>query len=131
MSRRAPYLDSAMCVSSEGRPHFSPLHWLVQVLQCQTRARSKTVSEARRDALLTRTRAHGASLGITTEADVERLSDEYHRIRDYVKLAAPEPEVLRIAGEEAKQNGTSQLTSRQIDRVIRATRATRAARKKK
>jgi prevent-host-death family protein len=44
-------------------------------------------------------------------------------IRDYVRLAAPEPEVLRIIGEEAERNGTSALTSRQIDRVIKATRA--------
>jgi prevent-host-death family protein len=49
-------------------------------------------------------------------------------IRDYVKLAAPEPEVLRVIGEEAKRNGTSRLTSRQIDAVIRKSRA---ARKKK
>lgn len=45
------------------------------------------------------------------------------RIREYVKLAAPEPEVLRIVGEEAKRNGTSRLTSRQIDRIVRLMRA--------
>ena len=44
-------------------------------------------------------------------------------LRDYVKLAAPEPEVLRIIGEESEQNGTNTLTSREIDRVIQATRA--------
>lgn len=33
-------------------------------------------------------------------------------IRDYVKLAAPEPEVLRIIGEELERNGTNTLTSR-------------------
>ncbi len=44
-------------------------------------------------------------------------------IRDYVKLAAPEPEVLRILGEESEQNGTSILTSRQIDQIIKATRS--------
>ena len=43
-------------------------------------------------------------------------------LRDYVKLAAPEPEVLRIIGEESKRNKTSTLTSRQIDQVIKATR---------
>jgi len=84
---------------------------------------TKTVSKAKWDALLTRTRVHGASLGITTEADVERLSDEYRRMRRHAKLTAPEPEILRIVGEEAKRNGTSGLTSRQIDRIIRATRA--------
>src|ERR1700756_4358331 len=43
-------------------------------------------------------------------------------LADYVKLAAPEPEVLRIIGEESKRKGTSRLTSRQIDQVIRSTR---------
>jgi prevent-host-death family protein len=44
-------------------------------------------------------------------------------IRDYVKLAAPEPEVLKILGEESLKNGTNTLTSRQIDQIIKATRA--------
>ncbi|MBB6145104.1 prevent-host-death family protein [Silvibacterium bohemicum] len=44
-------------------------------------------------------------------------------IRDYVKLAAPELEVLRILGEDAQRNGTDTLTSRQIEQVIKATRA--------
>jgi prevent-host-death family protein len=44
-------------------------------------------------------------------------------IRDYVKLAAPEPEVLRIIGEESERNQTNILTSRQIDQVIKASRA--------
>ena len=44
-------------------------------------------------------------------------------IRDYVKLAAPEPEVLKIIGEESTRNRTNALTSRQIDRIIQSTRA--------
>ena len=44
-------------------------------------------------------------------------------IRDYVRLAAPEPEVLRIIGEESQRRGTDKLTSRQIDQVIKAVRA--------
>jgi hypothetical protein len=44
-------------------------------------------------------------------------------IRDYVKLAAPEPEVLRIIGVESERKGTNILTSRQIDQIIKATRA--------
>jgi prevent-host-death family protein len=44
-------------------------------------------------------------------------------IRDYVKLAAPEPEVLRILGEESVKKGTNTRTSRQIDQIIKATRA--------
>jgi prevent-host-death family protein len=44
-------------------------------------------------------------------------------IHDYVKLAAPEPEVLRIIGEESKSNGTHKMTQRQIDQEIKAYRA--------
>lgn len=46
-------------------------------------------------------------------------------IRDDVKLAAPEPEVLRVLGEESKRKGTHAITSRQIDRIIRSARARR------
>src|SRR5262249_31578158 len=41
-------------------------------------------------------------------------------IRDYVRLAAPEPEVLEIVGRESKRKRTDSLTSRQIDRIIKA-----------
>jgi prevent-host-death family protein len=44
-------------------------------------------------------------------------------IRDYVRLAAPEPEVLRVIGEESRRKGTDKLSSRQIDQIITATRA--------
>jgi prevent-host-death family protein len=44
-------------------------------------------------------------------------------IRDYVRLAAPEPEILRIIGEESKSKGTDSLTSQKIDQIIKATRA--------
>jgi prevent-host-death family protein len=44
-------------------------------------------------------------------------------IRDYVRLAAPEPEVLRLIGEESERNGTSAFTSRQIDRIIKTSRS--------
>ena len=49
-------------------------------------------------------------------------------IRDYVKLAAPEPEVLRVIGEESERTRASALTARQIDRIIRTTRAQRPKR---
>ncbi len=49
-------------------------------------------------------------------------------LRDYVKLAAPEPEVLRIIGEESKRKGTASLTSLEIDRAIKAARAQRKKR---
>src|SRR5713226_9346842 len=44
-------------------------------------------------------------------------------IRDYVRLAAPEPEVLRVIGQESQRKGTDKLSSRQIDQVIKAARA--------
>lgn len=43
-------------------------------------------------------------------------------IRDYVRMAAPEPEILRLIGEESVRKGTDKLTSRQIDREIGAAR---------
>ena len=49
-------------------------------------------------------------------------------IRDYVRLAAPEPEVLRIIGEESKAKGTNNLSSQQIDRIIKDTRAKKTKR---
>lgn len=49
-------------------------------------------------------------------------------IRDYVKLAAPEPEVLKIIGEESERNRTNKLTSRQIDRIIRTSRSQKTKR---
>src|SRR6266436_95112 len=44
-------------------------------------------------------------------------------IRDYVRLAAPEPEVLRAIGQESTRKGTASLSSRQIDRIISAARS--------
>jgi putative PIN family toxin of toxin-antitoxin system len=44
-------------------------------------------------------------------------------IRDYVRLAAPEPEVLRVIGEESKRKGTNKLSSRRIDQIITTARA--------
>jgi hypothetical protein len=49
-------------------------------------------------------------------------------IRDYVRLAAPEPEVFRAIGEESKRKGTDKLTSGQIDQVIKAARAAKPKR---
>jgi prevent-host-death family protein len=44
-------------------------------------------------------------------------------IRDCVRLAAPEPEVLRVIGEESRRKGTDTLSSRQINKVIEAARS--------
>src|SRR5579863_2912324 len=49
-------------------------------------------------------------------------------IRDYVRLAAPEPEVLRLIGEEAERKGRSKLTSRRIDRIIKSARSQKTKR---
>jgi prevent-host-death family protein len=49
-------------------------------------------------------------------------------IRDYVKLAAPEPEVLRLIGEESQRKGTDKLSSRQIDQIVKETRASKRKR---
>lgn len=44
-------------------------------------------------------------------------------LQDYIRLAAPEPEILRIIGEDAERKGTSRLSPKQIEREIRAARA--------
>jgi prevent-host-death family protein len=50
-------------------------------------------------------------------------------IRDYVRLATPEPEVLRLIGEESRRHGTDRMTSRQIDQTIQAARKQRSRRR--
>jgi prevent-host-death family protein len=50
-------------------------------------------------------------------------------IQEYVKLASPEPEVLRVIGEESERNKTNMVTGRQIDRIIQATRQTKNKRR--
>jgi prevent-host-death family protein len=49
-------------------------------------------------------------------------------IRDYVRLAAPEPEILRIVGDVSRRNRTDKMTSRQIDAVIKEARAAKKRR---
>jgi prevent-host-death family protein len=44
-------------------------------------------------------------------------------IKQYVRLAAPEPDVLKAIGEHSRAKGTNALTSRQIDRLIKKARA--------
>ena len=43
-------------------------------------------------------------------------------IRDYVRLAVPEPEVLRIIGKESESKGTNRLSVAQINKVIKTAR---------
>jgi prevent-host-death family protein len=52
-------------------------------------------------------------------------------LRDYVKLAAPEPEVLRVIGEVSQRNGTDKMTSRQIDDVIQEARAAKRTKRER
>lgn len=49
-------------------------------------------------------------------------------IRDYFRLATPEPNVLRVIGEESERKGTDKLTSKQIDRVVKSARARKLSR---
>jgi prevent-host-death family protein len=49
-------------------------------------------------------------------------------LSDYIRLAAPEPEILTILGEESRQKGTDKMTAREIDAVIRDTRKRRSRR---
>ena len=46
-------------------------------------------------------------------------------IQDYIRLAAPEPEILKTLGEASIRRGTDKFTMRQIDRVIKAARTSR------
>jgi prevent-host-death family protein len=43
-------------------------------------------------------------------------------VRDYVRLAVPEPEVLRIIGIESKNKGTNRLSTTQIDQIVKTAR---------
>jgi prevent-host-death family protein len=43
-------------------------------------------------------------------------------LRDYVRLAVPEPEVLRVIGAESRRKGTANLNSRQINQIIKLAR---------
>ncbi|HTW81732.1 MAG TPA: type II toxin-antitoxin system Phd/YefM family antitoxin [Terracidiphilus sp.] len=72
--------------------------------------------------LLDRVSADGRSLVIEKRGTPRAV---LLSLRDYVKLAAPEPDVLRIIGEESIRNKTALFTSRQIEKEIKAARAER------
>jgi prevent-host-death family protein len=44
-------------------------------------------------------------------------------IREYVRLAAPEPEVLKVIGEESRRKRTDKLSASRIDHIVKAARA--------
>lgn len=46
-------------------------------------------------------------------------------ISDYVRLAVPEPEVLRVIGKESKGKGTNRLSATQIEQIVRTARKSR------
>jgi prevent-host-death family protein len=46
-------------------------------------------------------------------------------IEDYIRLAAPEPEILKAIGEASVRRGTSKLSSRRMDRIIQQARVSR------
>jgi len=43
-------------------------------------------------------------------------------IRDYLRLAVPEPEVLRAIGKESIRKRTNKLSTTQIDRIVKGAR---------
>src|ERR1035438_748911 len=43
-------------------------------------------------------------------------------IRDYARLASPEPKVLKLIGKKPERKGTQNLGPRQINKAIKATR---------
>ena len=43
-------------------------------------------------------------------------------IKDYIRLAAPEPDILRIIGEESKKRRTDRISPGRIDVLIRRAR---------
>jgi len=47
-------------------------------------------------------------------------------LRDYVRLAVPEREVLRVIGTESRQKRTNRLSSRQIDGIVKAARTAKS-----
>ena len=45
------------------------------------------------------------------------------KAREFFNFAVPVPKVLQTIGEESRRKGTDKLTSRQIDKIIKAARA--------
>jgi len=80
---------------------------------------------------LRNTRDGGAFLR-RTAAPIKRRRMNERELRSfaaYVKFAAPEPDILRIVGEESRHNRTNRLTLQQINGIIRRARARKRARK--
>jgi prevent-host-death family protein len=73
--------------------------------------------------LLDRVESEGKSLVIEKRG---RPRAVLMSLRDYVRLAVPEPEVLQAIGAESRRKGTSNLSSRQINQIIKLARRSKA-----
>lgn len=47
-------------------------------------------------------------------------------LQDYVRLAAPEPEVLQLIGKESRRKRTDKFSTKQIDKIIKAARRSKS-----
>jgi hypothetical protein len=74
----------------------------------------RTRSAGKRRSLVVKKRAASSSILLSS--------------RNYVRLDAPVADVLMMIGEESIRNRTDTLSSRQIDRVIKATRTKKSKR---
>ena len=73
--------------------------------------------------LLDRVESEGKSLVIEKRG---RPRAVLMSLRDYVRLAVPEPEVLQVIGAESRRKGASNLSSRQINQIIKLARRSKA-----
>jgi prevent-host-death family protein len=76
-------------------------------------------ARARFGKLLRRVEDEGRSLVIVKRGRPRAL---LLSLRDYLRLAVPEPDVLRVIGKESKEKRTNRLGSTRIDRIIKSAR---------
>jgi len=69
--------------------------------------------------LLRRVEAEGRSLVIEKRGTPRAV---LLSIKGYVRLAVPEPEVLRAIGKESIRKRTNKLSTTEIDRIVKAAR---------
>ena len=71
--------------------------------------------------------ARKAKLNVTAYEKGPKVLVQGKDTEDFIRFTL-EPEVLKAIGEESQRMGTDKLSSRQIDQVIKATRAERSKR---
>jgi prevent-host-death family protein len=76
-------------------------------------------ARARFGELLRRVEEEGRSLVIVKRGRPRAL---LLSIRDYLRPAVPEADVLRVIGEESRRKVTNKLPKAQIDRIMKAAR---------